>query len=495
MKRKIAAILAADIAGYSRLVAEDEEQTLRRLADYRKIFDEFVERHNGRIFNTAGDAVLANFDSAVDAVRCAIDVQESTRARNMAFPPSRHMNFRIGITIGDVVERDGDMLGEGVNVAARLEGIAPPGGICVSRSVYEAVINKTTVGFSDIGLQQLKNIPDRVHAYTVALHEPTTERRKRVKPPASNGPSKLPVIAAVMIGLIGAAGMFWVIAKPDIEIIEPKKDDDVDNGKSGKPSVKPGTITTIPGTDTATAPAAADLENKVEVQPTIKPEAIEKAPAKAPEDKATVTPDPEPVAPTPAERAKAQSYDTRMQSIDMQRCLDGALDQALLACRRLVESDHFSGDSLAAIQLNYGNALRENGDIDKSIEAFTDSIRLKPTANAYNLRGIAYYDKQNWTGAIADYAAAIKLEPRHGEALNNRAWTEFKAGNARRALPDADLAVQVLAGKSFVWDTRAHINEALGNKTAAIRDYRKAINLDPTNETSKAGLRRLGAKE
>src|SRR6266852_849668 len=118
MKRKIAAIFAADIAGYSRLVAEDEEETLRRLASYRQVTDDFIARSGGRIFNTAGDAVLAEFPSAVEAVRCAIDIQESLRTRNMAYPPSRQMSFRIGITIGDVVERDG------VNIAARLEGLA-----------------------------------------------------------------------------------------------------------------------------------------------------------------------------------------------------------------------------------------------------------------------------------------------------------------------------------------------------------------------------------
>src|SRR5882724_9994537 len=122
MKRKIAAIFAADIVGYSRLVAEDEEGTLRRLASYRLVTDDFIAKCGGRIFNTAGDAVLAEFPSAVEAVRCAIDIQESLRTRNMAYPPSRQMAFRIGITIGDVVERDGDLLGDGVNIAARLEG-------------------------------------------------------------------------------------------------------------------------------------------------------------------------------------------------------------------------------------------------------------------------------------------------------------------------------------------------------------------------------------
>jgi class 3 adenylate cyclase len=169
MKRKIAAIMAADVAGYSKLVAEDEEETLRRLASYRAVFDDFIARASGRIFNTAGDAILAEFPSAVDAVRCAIDVQESLRTRNLAYPPSRHMNFRIGMTIGDVVERNGDLLGDGVNVAARLQILAAPGGLCVSSIIYEQVVNKLSVTFADIGEQQVKNIPSPIHAYRMVM--------------------------------------------------------------------------------------------------------------------------------------------------------------------------------------------------------------------------------------------------------------------------------------------------------------------------------------
>src|ERR1700744_1534037 len=123
MKRKIAAIFAADIAGYSRLVGEDEEETLRRLASYRGVTDEFIAKAGGRIFNTAGDAVLAEFPSAVEAVRCAIDIQESLRTRNLAYPPSRHMSFRIGITIGDVVERDGELFCGGGDYLPRPQNI------------------------------------------------------------------------------------------------------------------------------------------------------------------------------------------------------------------------------------------------------------------------------------------------------------------------------------------------------------------------------------
>src|SRR5581483_10811517 len=216
MKRKIAAIFAADIAGYSRLVAEDEEETLRRLASYRAVTDDFIAKAGGRIFNTAGDAVLAEFPSAVEAVRCAIDIQESLRTRNMAYPPSRQMAFRIGITIGDVVERDGDLLGDGVNIAARLEGLAEVGGICVSRAVHEQVANKLSVQFADIGAQEVKNIPTPVHAYMVAMRrEDGTYSTPQVKKPASKTPGGAPswmwpvVVGVVSVVAIGVAGFLY----------------------------------------------------------------------------------------------------------------------------------------------------------------------------------------------------------------------------------------------------------------------------------------------
>jgi adenylate cyclase len=216
MKRKIAAIFAADIAGYSRLVAEDEEETLRRLASYRLVTDDFIAKGGGRIFNTAGDAVLAEFPSAVEAVRCAIDIQESLRTRNMAYPPSRQMAFRIGITIGDVVERDGDLLGDGVNIAARLEGLAEVGGICISRAVHEQVANKLSVQFADIGAQEVKNIPTPVHAYMVAMRrEDGTYATPQVKKPAkAHGPAQpnwmWPVaVTVVSLAAIGVGGFLY----------------------------------------------------------------------------------------------------------------------------------------------------------------------------------------------------------------------------------------------------------------------------------------------
>jgi class 3 adenylate cyclase len=205
MKRKIAAILAADVAGYSRLVAEDEEGTLARLAGCREVFQDFVAKGGGRIFNTAGDAVLAEFPSAVEAVRAAIDIQESMRTRNLGLPPDRLMLFRIGVTIGDVVERGGDLLGDGVNIAARLEGLAAPGGVCVSRGVHEQVANKISVAFRDIGAQEVKNIPQPVHAFVVEMKDGEITRggRPATRPVAPAGRARRTWI--VPASLVGAA--------------------------------------------------------------------------------------------------------------------------------------------------------------------------------------------------------------------------------------------------------------------------------------------------
>ncbi|WP_375465477.1 HlyD family efflux transporter periplasmic adaptor subunit [uncultured Methylobacterium sp.] len=169
MKRTIAAILAADVAGYSRLMAEDEEDTLRRLTAAKAVFREQVARFDGRVFNTAGDAILAEFPSAVEALRAGLAIQAGLDDLDRDDPPTRRVRFRMGLTIGDVVEQDGDLLGDAVNVAARLEGLAEPGGLCLSRTVHEAVSGKVAVTYRDIGPQRLKNIPRPVHAYRVVM--------------------------------------------------------------------------------------------------------------------------------------------------------------------------------------------------------------------------------------------------------------------------------------------------------------------------------------
>src|SRR5713101_2898586 len=165
--RRLSAIVAADVAGYSRLMGLDEVGTARTLREHRAVTDALVAKHGGRLVKTTGDGVLLEFPSVVDAVECAVAVQAVMAERNEGMPQDQRMLFRIGINLGDILIEGDDILGDGVNVAARLEGIAEPGGICISSSAYDQVLGKVAVEFADLGEQSLKNIARPVRAYAL----------------------------------------------------------------------------------------------------------------------------------------------------------------------------------------------------------------------------------------------------------------------------------------------------------------------------------------
>ena len=158
--RKLVAVFAADVEGYSRLMGADEAGTLKGLTERRVILDGIIGVHRGRIANTAGDSVLAEFGSAVDAVKCAVDAQTALAEANTNLAPDQRINFRIGVHVGDVMVRAGDLFGEGVNIAARLQAIAKAGGLCISGATYDQVRKILPHSFLDLGAQALKNIEE-----------------------------------------------------------------------------------------------------------------------------------------------------------------------------------------------------------------------------------------------------------------------------------------------------------------------------------------------
>jgi len=168
-ERRLAAILAADVVGYSRLMTAGEEGTHRRLVTHRReVIEPRVREHRGRIVKYTGDGALAEFGSVVDAVRCALDVQQLMFARNSAVPEGRRIEFRIGVNLGDVIVTPDDIYGHGVNLAARLESVAPPGGICISADAWHHARGAVAAEFVDLGEQQLKNIADPAHVFAIA---------------------------------------------------------------------------------------------------------------------------------------------------------------------------------------------------------------------------------------------------------------------------------------------------------------------------------------
>jgi adenylate cyclase len=187
LNRKLAAILSADVKGYSRLMGEDEDFTVSTLTAYREIMTTLIDQHRGRVVDSPGDNLLAEFASAVNAVRCAVEIQTELETKNAELPESRRMEFRIGINLGDVIEEGERIYGDGVNIAARLESLAEAGGICISGSVYEQVENKLTLGYEYLGEQSVKNIPKPVRAYYIIMDSQVAgkvigEKKIRSKP-------------------------------------------------------------------------------------------------------------------------------------------------------------------------------------------------------------------------------------------------------------------------------------------------------------------------
>jgi adenylate cyclase len=226
--RKLTTIFSADVAGYSRLMGEDEATTVKTLTAYRKILADLIRQHRGRVIDSPGDNLLAEFTSVVDAVQCAVSVQKEIQARNAELPEERKMRFRIGINLGDVIEEEDRIYGDGVNIAARLEGLADPGGICISKTAFDQIESKLPLGYEFMGEQEVKNIAKPVGAYRV-LMEPRVKvahRQIRRKKTILRPWRKAAMILVVLLLLLtGAAALIWDIyfRLPEVERLPEEK--------------------------------------------------------------------------------------------------------------------------------------------------------------------------------------------------------------------------------------------------------------------------------
>ena len=220
-KRKLTAILSADVEGYSLLMIDDEEATIRTLTTYRKAIKNLIQQYRGRLVDATGDNFLSEFTSVVDAVNCAVEIQRELAERNAELPENRRMQFRIGINLGDVVEEDGRLYGDGVNVAARMEGLAEGGGICISGKVYEEVKNKLGLEYEYLGEQEVKNITGPVPAYRV-LSYPGAAAHRVVKAKKAVGKTwrniSLALAAILVVGAAMAIWNFYLRPAPPVEV-------------------------------------------------------------------------------------------------------------------------------------------------------------------------------------------------------------------------------------------------------------------------------------
>ena len=217
-KRKLSAILSADVVGYSRLMEDNEEATIQAINAFRQSISTLVDQHRGRVIDTTGDNLLAEFSSVVDAVKCAVKIQKEMHEQNADLLEKRRMLFRIGINLGDIVEEDRRIYGDGVNIAARLEGLAEAGGICISRSAYDQVKNKLELGYEYLGEHSVKNISEPVHVYKVLMQPEAAGKiigEKRIK-------KRRRILAAVIVLLIAVGGLAgWYLYIEQTRRIEP----------------------------------------------------------------------------------------------------------------------------------------------------------------------------------------------------------------------------------------------------------------------------------
>jgi adenylate cyclase len=216
VERKLAAILSADVVGYSRLMAEDEQGTIRTLTGYREEIAMLVRQHRGRVVDSPGDNLLAEFPTALDAVQAAVEIQRVIGARNADLSAERRMEFRIGVHLGDISVEGERVYGDGVNIAARLEGLADPAGICISDMVYKQVQHKLNLGFEDLGDQEVKNIPEPVRAYRVRPEAVAVTPEAESRPPRRVAP--FVAVAAVVVAVIA---VLWGIYPRPIAVEEP----------------------------------------------------------------------------------------------------------------------------------------------------------------------------------------------------------------------------------------------------------------------------------
>ncbi len=217
-KRKLTAILSADVEGYSRLMGEDEDATIRTLTYYRELMSTLIKKHRGRVVDSPGDNLLAEFLSVVDAVRCAVEIQEELKIRNAELPENRRMVFRIGINLGDVVEEEERIYGDGINIAARVEGLAEGGGICISGTVYDSIKNKLSLGYESMGEHTVKNIkePIRVYRMRIGPEAAALVVSKEKKPAVKRW--QWAALATVVVLIVGAAAVWnFYFRLPSIE--------------------------------------------------------------------------------------------------------------------------------------------------------------------------------------------------------------------------------------------------------------------------------------
>src|SRR5271157_4573276 len=456
--RKIAAILVADVVGYSRLTGADEDRTLSRLRGLRSdLIDPAIAAHHGRVVKRTGDGSLVEFRSVVDAVSCAIEVQNGLIERNAGVPPERRIEFRVGIHLGDVVEEaDGDLMGDGVNIAARLEGIAKPGAICLSEPAYWQVKGRLDLKVTDLGHTQLKNIAEPVHVYSLEVGVPA--QAKLAKPAEPSPPKRRAALAPLATGIatfviLIAAGAWWFLSANRPPTTGSDAPTPVASNPAAPAEAKHLSIVVLPFTNLSGEPAQDYFADGITENLTTELSRIHNSFV---------------IARNTAFTLKGKSIDAKEigKELGVRYVLEGSVQRDQNRVRvnaQLVDAesgahlwaDRFEEDVADLFKLQDQVVARLTNSLGYELvrtEAEKDARSKSPDAVDLTMRGWALVwqeqqqqrTKENNNAAEALFEQALKIDPNEADALAGDAYAWFLAYSRGWTTPGTDYETKIL---------------------------------------------------
>ncbi len=504
IKRKLTAILSADVKGYTRLMGSDEEWTFRTLNTYKEVMRSLIQQYRGRVVEAPGDNMLAEFASVVDAVQCAVEIQQVLRARNALLPENRRMEFRIGINVGDVIEEGDAIYGDGVNIAARLEGLADAGGICVSESAYQQIENKLPLRYMYLGEHQVKNVAKPVRVYRAQIEPEAPPSRasgeEKAKPRQWQRVAVSLVIGVVVVAAAITIWKFYIspapqpevppkeritaalaekplaTIPPSTEVVPKEKIIPPSPKKVPKPAVPPAPKVEVTGersTDNIlkTREQGKDREEmkkKTEEAPK-EIEKLKKEIGKGEGEKVT-----QEIYAKVVDESSAASWFKKGYAL---RYRDKKNQEAMKAFDKAIEID----PNFARAYAGRAAIFNDWGQPQQALRESEQAIKLAPNHPwGFQTRGWAHIGLLNYQKAIEDLNKAIELDPKYVFAYCNRSWAYLMLKKYPQALDDANKAIEIDPEFSVAYFRRGRALASLNKSQDAIKDFDKAIKLDPT---------------
>jgi class 3 adenylate cyclase/tetratricopeptide (TPR) repeat protein len=519
--RRLTAILAADIAGYSALMSANEVDTVTALKGHQSVILPMVASFGGRVVDVAGDGVLAEFPSVLNAVKCAASIQEVMLERNTPVPPERRMRFRIGINQGDVLYDEHRIFGDGVNIAARLEGVCDPGGICISGKVYDEIKDRFDAPYDDIGEQYLKNIPSPVRAYKINFGG--APLGKQIKPPSKLALKlKLPrafrlpllrmpsfktgsmralhagwiVATIVPVLLIGGGIAWWTMA------------DEASDADDAKPAQQVAMNTQPPATPEPAPtprPSQASVADRLQAEAALRPPVdtppprppIESRPAPTQAAIPVPTPEAPRTAPEPTPEIEARPSTGNSYALQNVRPAPQIVDKPAgipsIATPAARDDRPPLGDAQDVASLSRrGQQLAMKGEYTFAKLHFDEILLGRPqNVEALNDRCWVNAMLGDLPGALRDCDRALELRPNYFSALDSRGMVKLKLGKVREALADYEAATAIDGRQASALYGRGIAKRRLGNAAGGDADIARARQLKPdiANEFNGYGIR------